>query len=134
MIQPTRAEIFRPTELKDLDCNIAFKSKRSGDSRCCSYTNLRILTASKAAQDGGACKCPDGYEDWLEDSDNCFKFPADSKPGNYWQSEAVCKYEHDGGKLVVVDTPELNDELALKLEDFGPDANCVIDLQGNMKC
>ena len=52
--------------------------------------------------------------------------------GNFWQAEAVCKYEHDGGKLIVVDTPELNNAVAQKLKEIGPDSSCIIDLQGEI--
>ena len=77
-----------------------------------------------------SCDCTEGYEDWVEGGEYCYKFPATTVLGNFWQSEAVCKYEHDGGKLIVVDTPEINDVVAQKLEEIGPDASCIIDLQG----
>ena len=54
--------------------------------------------------------------------------------GNFWQSEAACNYEHDGGKLIVVDTPELNNVVAHKLVEIGPDSSIIIDLQGDEIC
>ena len=89
-----------------------------------------ITDSTSVTSDSTSCDCAEGYEDWVEGSEYCYKFPATPVLGNFWQSEAVCKYEHDGGKLIVVDTPEINDVVAQKLEEIGPDASCVIDLQG----
>ena len=92
--------------------------------------NSTIITRSSPKS---SCNiCSKGYEDWMESSEYCYKFPENSVPGNFWQAEAVCKYEHNGGKLIVVDTPELNNAVAQKLEDIGPNSSCIIDLQGEI--
>ena len=79
-----------------------------------------------------SCLCPKGYENWVDDSNFCYSIHSDSVFGNFWQAEAICKYEYDGGRLIVVDTPEKNKALARNLKLMGSELNSVIDLQGKL--